>query len=533
MAQKKTVVIGFLGTKLDVGGRQKRWERWRPSISLCQHDDLLVDRFELLTDNRHARQAKQVSADINQVSPETQVRMNVVSITDPWDFEEMYGMLHDFASGYKFRPDHEDYLIHITTGTHVAQICMFLLTEAHYFPARLLQTSPGKSKADIVGTWTAINLDLSKYDKLASRFVAEKQEDTAFLKSGIDTKNPAFNMMIDEIEQVAIRSRAPVLLLGPTGAGKSLLASRVYALKKNRHQIDGPFIEVNCATLRGDSAMSALFGHKKGSFTGAAGDRAGLLKAADGGVLFLDEIGELGADEQAMTLRALEEGRFLPVGADREVSSSFQLIAGTNTDLGQAVQAGKFREDLYARLNLWTFHLPGLVDRREDIEPNLDYELARFSRDNGSRVIFNTEARNAYMKFALSGQARWSANFRDLSASITRMATFAVGGRIGMTHVSKEIARLQHVWGNQKTDRDDILELEKILGDRLQQVDLFDQSQLAAVIAVCRQSRNMAEAGRLLFAQSRKAKANPNDSDRLRKYLAKFDLEWAMVAAQY
>src|SRR4030095_7720389 len=130
---------------------------------------------------------------------------------------------------------------------------------------------------------------------------------------------------------------------------KSQLARRIYELKKARHQVTGAFVEVNCATLRGDAAMSALFGHVKGAFTGALKDRAGLLRAADGGVLFLDEIGELGRDEQAMLVRALEEKRFSPFGSDVEVSSDFQLIAGTNRELLPAVREGRFREDLLAR----------------------------------------------------------------------------------------------------------------------------------------------------------------------------------------
>ena len=133
-----------------------------------------------------------------------------------------------------------------------------------------------------------------------------------------------------------MRSASPILLLGPTGAGKSLLARRIYELKKSRRLVKGPFVEVNCATVRGDAAMSALFGHVKGAFTGAVRDRPGLLLSADDGVLFLDEIGELGLDEQAMLLRALEEKRFLPLGGDQEVSSDFQLIAGTNRDLADA-----------------------------------------------------------------------------------------------------------------------------------------------------------------------------------------------------
>ncbi len=126
--------------------------------------------------------------------------------------------------------------------------------------------------------------------------------------------------------------------------------------------------------------MSTLFGHVKGAFTGALRERPGILRAADKGVLFLDEIGELGNDEQAMLLQALEEKTFLPLGSDREAHSDFQLIAGTNRDLLSAVREGLFREDLLARINLWTFTLPGLRSRPEDIEPNLQFELDQFAQ---------------------------------------------------------------------------------------------------------------------------------------------------------
>src|SRR6218665_1726198 len=373
--------------------------------------------------------------------------MRLLDFGDPWDFEQVYGKLLDFARSEPFDPDAEDYLVHITTGTHVAQICLFLLTEARYLPGRLLQTQPRRgAPGDAAGLWNVIDLDLSRYDSIATRFAVAAEESTSFLKSGIATQSATFNRMIDEIEQVAHRSKAPILLMGPTGAGKSQLARRIYELKRIKHQIAGTFVEVNCATLKGDSAMSALFGHRKGAFTGAVADRPGLLRAADGGMLFLDEIGELGQDEQAMILRAIEDKVFLPVGADREVSSDFQLIAGTNRALGEAVAAGMFREDLYARLNLWTFRLPGLAERREDIAPNLDYELDRFAEREGDRVSFNKEARERYLAFAMSPEARWPANFRDLAASVTRMATLSPRGRIDVDCVESEIARLLRLW---------------------------------------------------------------------------------------
>ena len=172
--------------------------------------------------------------------------------------------------------------------------------------------------------------------------------------------------------------------------------------------------------------MSTLFGHVKGSYTGATSDRAGLLRAADGGLLFLDEIGELRLDEQTMLLRAIEEKRFTPVGADTEVGSDFQLLAGTNRDLAKEITAGRFREDLFARINLWTYQLPGLRDRRDDIEPNLDYELNRFTELTGKRIAMNKEARHAFLKFATAPEAMWTGNFRDLTAAVTRMATSPV-----------------------------------------------------------------------------------------------------------
>lgn len=331
--------------------------------------------------------------------------------------------------------------------------------------------------------------------------------------------------MIDEIEQVANRSRAPMLLMGPTGAGKSQLARRIHELRRAKHQLLGPFVEVNCATLKGDSAMSALFGHKKGAFTGAVADRPGLLKSADGGILFLDEIAELGLDEQAMILRAIEDKRFLPVGSDREGSSSFQLIVGTNCDLGEAVAQGKFRDDLFARLNLWTFTLPGLAQRREDIEPNLDYELDRYAERESERVNFNKEARIRYLSFAMTPEAIWSGNFRDLAASVTRMATLAPSGRIGISEVDEEIARLRSLWSPRVTTvMDDLTEL--LSPESVEALDRFDRVQLAEVIRVCRSARSLSEAGRMLFAASRSRRSSSNDADRLRKYLARFNLDW-------
>lgn len=538
-------VVSFLGSQLDRGGAD-RWGHWRPNVAMCQHDDLLVERLVLLTERRFHKLYEQVAADIALVSPETAVERCDFGVRDPWDFEQVFDRLYRISQELAFEPGRDDLLVHMATGTHVAQICLFLLTETRHFPARLLQTGPPPPNKKVPGTWQVIDLDLSRFDRIAQRFAQERAAGQSLLKSGIRTQSRAFEELITQVERVAPVSKAPMLLMGPTGAGKSQLAKRIYELKKQRGLLAGPFVEVNCATIRGDGAHSTLFGHKKGAFTGALQDRPGLLRAADGGLLFLDEIGELGLDEQAMLLRALEDKRFLPLGSDKDVQSDFQLIAGTNRELGGAVARGAFREDLLARINLWTFRLPGLRDRLEDLEPNVEHELERWSAQVGRRVHFSAEARRRYLDFATSAEAAWHGNFRDLNGSITRLCTLADGGRITEADVDGEIVRLRRDWRRDdpfapaSADGDDSANgpaaddelLRGLLGDeRLGALDRFDRVQLAEVVRVCRRARSLSAAGRELFAVTRQKRATANDADRLRKYLARFQLDHAAVTA--
>jgi len=523
----KTTVISILGTNLDRRGKNaKRWDKWRPNIALCQQDDMIVDTLVLLHEANFKRLAEQVREDIAVVSPETRVVFYEVAFGDPWDFESVYSQLFDFSQSYQFNSDEQEYLIHITTGTHVAQICLYLLTETNYLPGKLFQTSPGNKQNPTVGKYQIIDLDLSCYDQIASRFNQQSVKGIDYLKSGIQTRNQKFNKMIEQLEKVSLLSKEPMLITGATGAGKTQLVKRIFELKQQRGQITGKFVIVNCATLMGDKAMSALFGHTKGAFTGAAAARKGLLLEADKGLLFLDEIAELGLDEQAMLLRAIEEKSYLPLGADQETKSDFQLVAGTNKNMNQMVAEGQFREDLLARINLWSYQLPSLKDRIEDFEPNLDYELENFAKKAGHMVSFNKVARAKYMKFATSSQALWKANFRDLNSSVTRMATLSEGGRISEDIVDEEISRLLESWQDeQQNNFDPKHNLVELIGEQAtNEMDLFDQYSLMAISRVCKDSHSMADAGRKLFNISRLAKKSTNDSHRLKQVLTKFGL---------
>ena len=228
---------------------------------------------------------------------------------------------------------------------------------------------------------------------------------------------------------------------------------------------------------------------------------------------------------QAMLLRALEDKVFLPLGSDKEVKSDFQLIAGTNRNLAE----GKFREDLLARINLWTFCLPGLRERKEDIEPNLQFELDQFAERNGRRVTFSREALIHFLNFATSSEASWNGNFRDLNGAIIWLATLAEGGRVSVEVVDEEIERLQRAWKLPGTSAplsclDNLLEPDELDG-----LDLFDRMQLEGVINVCQEARSLSDAGRRLFHSSRDRKQTANDADRLRKYLLRFGLDWNRV----
>lgn len=533
--KKKIHVIGILGSILDaVGGKgENRWDRWRPTVGLFNHDDLEIDQIELICSDTRDSLRQRTIDDIQQISPKTKVVTHDIKFKDAWDFEEVYGKLYQFSLDLKCDPQKHDYLVHITTGTHVAQIILFLLVETHYLPGKLIQTSPRKTndRHPSLGEYKIIDLDLSKYDKLAQRFKQEHNNDKDLLKSGIKTNNKNFNQLIDKIEKVAIKTKAPLLLTGPTGAGKSKLVKQIFLLKQKKNLVKGDFVEVNCATLRGDSSLSTLFGHKKGAFTGAQNDRNGLLLQAHEGVIFLDEIGDLGLDEQAMLLSAIEEKQFFPMGSDTKVNADFQLVAGTNRDLSKRVKEGLFREDLLARINIWSFEIPSLAERKEDIEPNINYEINKYEEINMQRIGFSHEALKVYLDFSQSGEAIWPANFRDLNSSVLRMCTLAPNGRIDTETVSDEIEYLKNKWhGTPLISDQEFLYCQQFLTEQMvAELDLFELITLEGTLKVCTESKSLADAGRKLFQQSRQKRKGLNDSDRLKKYLNGYHLEWSQL----
>lgn len=446
------------------------------------------------------------------------------------DFGEVYGALFDFARDYGFDEDRERYYVHMTTGTHVGQICWFLLAESRHIPARLLQTSPPRAAAP-TGKLDVIDLDLARYDALQARFEVAAAEQDALLKDGLPTRDPTYGALIERVERIALASSEPLLITGEAGTGKTRLAERVHELRRLRRRIRGPLVRVPCAALGGEGARADLFGQRRG-VTGAAGsERGGLLREAHGGTLLLDGVDALPPEAQALLLGAVETGRFRPVGSDREAEASPHMIATATRDLGAMAAEGTFRSDLLPRLGHWHVHLPPLRERRADVEALIERALTEAEAAMGERVGFNADAAAAWGRFGRDPGTPWPGNLREHAAALRRLCVLAPRGRITMPMVEAEIAALRAAWSVAGHDPDVRL-LADVLGERAAEVDPFDRPQLAAVIRACRAAPTLSAAGRALFAVSRERRTSRNDADRLRKYLARWDLSWADVLAE-
>jgi DNA-binding NtrC family response regulator len=217
----------------------------------------------------------------------------------------------------------------------------------------------------------------------------------------------------------AAASEIPVLIEGESGVGKELIAR---AIQGESARAGKPFITVNCGAIPENLVESILFGHEKGSFTGAVERRVGKFQEADQGTLFLDEVGELPLDIQVKLLRALQDGEIDPVGSKKPVKVDFRLISATNRDMIQLVKEGKFREDLYYRLNVFPVWVPPLHERREDIPELAQHFLARFAAEEGKRVdSLSADAVRLLMAYA------WPGNVRQLENAVFRAVVLADG----------------------------------------------------------------------------------------------------------
>lgn len=274
------------------------------------------------------------------------------------------------------------------------------------------------------GAWTYLQKPLLMSDMLLQlnrvlQYRREKEQRSGPMilrREGIIGTSPALEACLAQVALVA-GSDMNVLITGETGTGKELFARAIHS---NSFRADKNFVAVDCASLPASLTNSMLFGHKKGSFTGAQSDRVGLIQEADGGTLFLDEVGDLSTDHQKEFLRVLQENRFRPIGSNREVKSDFRLVAATNRDLHQMVAAGKFRKDLFFRIQTFNLHLPPLKARPQDIKDIARNRINTLCEQQGMETKgFSADFFEALIAYD------WPGNVRELLHTMESVFTMA------------------------------------------------------------------------------------------------------------
>ena len=534
---------------------------WRPStalaLSLIKNENIIIDEYHLfyqpnLKDHQEDQKTgiAYIKSAIERLAGEKiKVILEKIDIGNGHDFQTVYSRLFDYFRKHFNTSQTDDrakgtrYLVHVTSGSQATRMCLFLLAQNRWVPDAECVQLWTTQKDDPVGQCSITALGSSPEEK--SKLLQNNPETFG---GNIETKDKDYSKTLADIKRIADKTNEPILLLGNTGVGKSQIAELIFDIRKNSLKnkgdnissknnewitSDGAFIPFNCSGLDDALVNDTLFGHVKGAYTGAEEDKDGFVALANGGVLFLDEIGNLPMDTQGKLLTLIDKHTYTPLGyRGKPKVSNFLLICATNAELSDK---GKFRPDLYERIRTWTFRIPNLKDRPGDIDLNIDNLLNDFTKDYGPNIQFSSKLSRQNFLSAIMGM-ELKGNFRELRRIIWRMATMAKlenNNIINDSIIQAELERLEneHEWDNKtlsnqylptpKTPHSDESLSEKVWASIRQRYDLskinsIDLIQLKYVIEVCVQSKNGAEAARELFNVS--LKDGGNDSDYMIRY---------------
>lgn len=323
---------------------------------------------------------------------------------------------------------------------------------------------------------TILREAVEKYRLLVENTQLKSQLKDRYSYKNIIGKSHLMQEIFNLIETVS-KSNSNILIIGESGTGKELVAKAIHF---SSSRANGPFIPIDCAALPEELLESELFGHEKGSFTGAYEQKIGQLELADGGTVFLDEIGELSLNIQKKFLRFLQEREILRIGGKNRIKIDVRIIAATNRNLEEEIKKGTFREDLYYRLNVVTIHIPPLRERKEDIPLLSRYFLDKFSSVNNKIITgIDSDVMRAFMEYD------WPGNVRELENFIERAVVLCPTDTITMNYMPKVIREL-HIENNCRRDELNLLETEKMLILKALQKTNWNQTRAAQILGLSR-----------------------------------------------
>ena len=286
--------------------------------------------------------------------------------------------------------------------------------------------------------------------KTASKKSSKSDSEDAYLEGESDAAKQLYNYV-----GLVAPTNMSVLINGSSGTGKEYVAHRIHQLSKRSDQ---PFIAVDCGSVPKELAASEFFGHVKGSFTGALTDKTGAFVAANGGTIFLDEIGNLSYEVQIQLLRALQERKIRPVGSTQEITVDIRLVSATNENLEQAIEKGTFREDLFHRINEFTLRMPDLKERQEDILLFANFFLDQANKELEKQLIgFDSKVSQALLSY------HWPGNLRQMKNIVKRATLLAQGSFITLAEIDTELFDTPTVMGNSMALRNEETEKEQIM----------------------------------------------------------------------
>lgn len=422
MNGEQKVLVSFVGT------RDPYWDsREGPILTLLKERKDYFNKLILLYTRKLEEKAEQIRKIITERYPEMALECYKLNIPDPTSYADILRALRPALRNYCHSED--KHYICVSPGTPQMHACWLLLAASGETTATLLQVRNPNDVKEGEELVREVNPRPPEFPRVLQKVkmeeapeVSDEVMEEAIVRVGIVGRDTRLKEALRLAARVAQYDKWLILILGETGTGKELFAKYMHELGKRK---SGPFIAVNCAGLPETLIESELFGYAKGAFTGAIRDKQGKFQAANTGILFLDEIGDMPLSAQAKVLRAIQYGEVIPVGSTKPVHVDVKIIAATNKDLKGCVEEGTFRRDLYYRLEQIVVRLPSLAERRDDI-PAIAQEL--FRRSSGQMGKNVTPSQECLERLK---SRPWPGNIRELQNVIYRSVMLAEKEELG------------------------------------------------------------------------------------------------------